>query len=678
MIATLAFIGLMGRWSHRLGPSVIPAATGIVADPDIEDFQADAPVAEQSPAAFSPEVPSFLARHCVGCHGRERPKANIVLLVPDEAAAIADHTVWAKVAGAIRSGRMPPPERPHPDRSELSAFLGWVDQTLAGRKTPDRGNSCRVTLRRLNRTEYNSTIRDLVGVSFRPADDFPADDSGDGFDTIGDVLSISPTLMEKYLAAAEAVVEAAARDPKLWQKIANPPAEDFVPFVLRGPPPRRADAIKGSRLDAADPTTTAKAAEIDRAYYSLQAFCDRAYRRPVTHTEMYRLMRFVEGALSEGREADAGLKLAFQAVLISPHFLFKLEPDVQLSGQSADRRLNAFELASRLSYFLWSSMPDEELFRVAASAKLGDSRVLVGQVRRMLRDPKSIALARQFAGQWLQTRALADAAPDPTRFPQFDEELRQAMQIETELFFDHVVRDDQSVLDLLSGGYTFVNERLARHYGLAGVTGTDFRRVSLIGTGRGGVLTHASVLTVTSGPTRTSPVKRGKWILENLLGDPPPAPPPGADNLKNGGATTATLRMRMEFHRTRAECASCHARIDPLGFGLENFDALGAWRDMDANDPIDASGVLPSGRSFRGPIELRTVLAERSDDFVRCLTEKLATYALGRGLTGADRTAVDRIVQHAARNDYRFSSLVIALVRSNQFLTRGIRAGGAS
>jgi Protein of unknown function (DUF1592)/Protein of unknown function (DUF1588)/Protein of unknown function (DUF1587)/Protein of unknown function (DUF1585)/Protein of unknown function (DUF1595) len=664
--ALTALAVILTLLARRFEPS--PRADVEAPDPDIEGYDSGTRAEHEPRPAFATQAAPFLARHCTSCHAVERPKGHVVLAFPNEAAAIADLAVWSKVAEALRSGRMPPPDRPRPDPAEVSAFMAWLDGALSdgsGHRNPNR-----VTLRRLNRAEYNNTIRDLVGVRFRPADDFPADDSGDGFDTVGDVLSVSPTLIEKYLIAAEAVVEASAKDPELWQKLTTPPTEDYIPFVLRGVPPQRAAAVKTLRLETTNDQGAGKATEIDRAYYALQAFADRAYRCPVTHQEMYRLMRFVETALARGGGTDAGLKLAFEAILISPHFLFKMEPDPPPTGPDSDRRLTDFELATRLSYFLWSSMPDEELFRLAAGGKLHDPRNLVGQVRRMLRDNKSRALAENFAGQWLQTRALAEVTRDLERFPAFDENLRQAMREETDLFFDHVARTDQNVLDLLLGEYTFVNERLAQHYGLSGVTGREFRRVSLAGTGRAGVLTHASVLTVTSGPTRTSPVKRGKWLLDNILGMPPPPPPPGADTLKDPTGTATTLRERLELHRSRPECASCHARMDPLGYGLESFDAVGTWREREGNAPVDASGTMPDGRPFRGASELRTRLAEKPDDFVRCLTEKLMTYALGRGLTLSDRPAIDWVVRHAARNNYRFFSLVIALVRSNVFLRR--------
>jgi len=652
-------------------PDLIIAETAW--DPDVDDEMEDL-ARNGPPPSFAGHIAPVLTRYCADCHNPERAKGRFVLpAYSEEAAALADRSLWERVAGVVRSGRMPPAGRPRPDPAESEAFAAWLDlateRETASRGTGDAG---RVTVRRLNRAEYNNTIRDLVGVAFRPADDFPADDTGDGFDTIGDVLSVSPTLVEKYLTAAETVIEAAAADTGIWTRMASPPAEDYIPFVLRGAPPQRAGAVKGNREDA-DEQAAARAAEIDRVYGALQAFADRAYRRPISHAEMYRLMRFVETSMNNGEGVDAGFKLALKAILVSPHFLFKIESDPS-AAKDAVRRLNDFELATRLSYFLWSSMPDEELFRLAAGGKLHDPHTLAAQVRRMLKDPRSRALAEAFGGQWLQTRALAEAARDPIRFPGFDADLVRAMRTETELFFDNIVREDGSIIDLLTADYTFANERLARHYGIGGISGDQFRRVSLAGTGRVGVVTHASVLTVTSGPSHTSPVRRGKWVLENVLGTQAPAPPPGVDGLKEDhAANRTTLRERLEQHRSRAECATCHAQLDPLGFGLENFDAVGAWRDRDGEAPVDASGGLPDGRVFRGPAELVAALAERPNDFARCLTRKLLIFGLGRSLAPGDRNAVERVVRNAARNGYRFSSLVIALVRSDPFQLQNIR-----
>jgi hypothetical protein len=634
-------------------------------------------VTAPTPPAFAHAVIPLLSRYCVSCHDTATKRGGVILdAFPSESTALGQLALWQKVADNLHSGAMPPEGKPRPTTAELDAFNTWLDAAVFRVTCGKPADPGRVTLRRLNRGEYNRTIRDLVGLDFRPADDFPADDTGYGFDTIGDVLSVPPLLTEKYLAAAEQIVDRAFQSPEIRRRLLNLPAEDVVPATFRAiPVPVREPARKQLRLSAADapPAPTAADVELDKAYRVLRAFADRAYRRPVTHEEVTRLLRFVEAAQKNGDGVEEGLKLAQRAVLVSPHFLFKVE----LSGYSAATALSDFELATRLSYFVWSSSPDEELFRLAATGAFRRGDTLSAQVRRMLRDPKCRALAEEFAPQWLQTRGLKGVTPDPARFPEFDEELRRAMLRETELFFDHIVRADRSVLEFLDADYTFANERLARHYALAGVHGDEFRRISLAETGRCGVLTQAAVLTVTSNPTRTSPVKRGKWVLENLLGAPPPAPPPGADDLKAAAhdGRPATLRQRLELHRTKPECAHCHARMDPLGFGLENFDAVGAWRDRDEGQPIDATGTLPDGRSFRGPHALRAVLKERGGDFRRCLTEKLMTYALGRGLTLADRCAVDRVVRELSQSD-RFSALVLAIVQSEPFQKRGRASEG--
>jgi len=337
--------------------------------------------------------------------------------------------------------------------------------------------------------------------------------------------------------------------------------------------------------------------------------------------------------------------------------------------------VNEFELASRLSYFLWSSMPDEELTGLAVAGKLREGDNLETQVLRMLRDPKSRALVENFGDQWLQLRLLNTINPDAQRFPTFDDSLRRSMLEETRLFFESVLREDRSVLDFLDAKDTFLNERLARHYGISGVVGEQFRRVTLTDERRGGLLGQASILTVTSNPTRTSPVKRGKWILEQILGTPPPPPPPDVPELKEDQdvVLSGSLRQRMEQHRANPNCATCHGRMDPLGFGLENFDAIGAWRENDGKFPIDASGTLPTGQSFEGPKALRVILKVRQQEFVRCLTEKLLTFGLGRGLEYTDTCAIDRIVETMGEKDDKFSVLVLGIVRSDPFQKRRSR-----
>jgi hypothetical protein len=399
------------------------------------------------------------------------------------------------------------------------------------------------------------------------------------------------------------------------------------------------------------------------------AFARRAYRRPVTRTESDRLLRLFQMADQDGETFEASVKVALTAVLVSPHFLFRgeLQPDPNDPGTV--HPIDEFALASRLSYFLWSTMPDEELFGHAERKTLRKN--LEFQVRRMLNDPRANALVDNFAGQWLQLRNIRLVAPDPKTFPDFDGALRDAMQKETELFFANIIREDRSVLEFLEANYTFVNERLARFYGIDQVVGDDFQRVSLKGTGRGGLLTQASILTVTSNPTRTSPVKRGKWVLDNLLDSPPPPPPPDVPELEEGGVLTGSLRQRMEQHRENPMCASCHARMDPIGFGLENFDGIGAWRQKEGEFAIDPSGKLVTGESFDGVADLKRILLKnKRDDFARCLTRKMLTYALGRGLEYYDKCAVDQIRRRLARNRYKFSTLILEIVKSTPFQMR--------
>jgi hypothetical protein len=409
----------------------------------------------------------------------------------------------------------------------------------------------------------------------------------------------------------------------------------------------------------------------------------RAFRRPVTAQEVEPYMRLISLARKQGDSFEEGIGLALQAILVSPHFLFRIERGPATGDSATARPIRQHELASRLSYFLWSSMPDEELMRCADRQLLGKPAVLAAQVRRMLRDPRSRALVENFAGQWLELRKLEAVKPDRDRFPEFDNYLRMSMRQETERFFAHLIREDRSIFDFIDADYTFVNERLARFYGIPGVWGAHFRKVPLTGGSgpggapahsagtRGGVLTQASVLTVSSYATRTSPVLRGKWILENVLNAPPPPPPPGVPNLDEAkAAQAASLRQQLEAHRTDPTCASCHARMDPLGFALENFDAIGRWRAEDAGAPIDASASLPDGRSFRGPSELRKALIQDREEFAACLTEKLLTYALGRGLERYDRPTVRRIVRRLPAGEYRFSSLVMEVVSSLPFQMR--------
>jgi hypothetical protein len=436
------------------------------------------------------------------------------------------------------------------------------------------------------------------------------------------------------------------------------------------------------------PVTANTSAE-ERSRYAreiMSRLARRAYRRPVTPDEVERLARYIDMAQKDGDSFERGVQIAIQAMLVSPHFLFRIERDaVPLKVQSnakarvAARKLNDFELASRLSYFLWSSMPDDSLMWWADKGKLSEPQHLLHQVRRMLKDPKAGALASNFAMQWLELRRLNDFAPDPEQFPSFTPELRAAMQTETVKFCEEIIRQDRSIIDFLDAKFTYVNEPLAKHYGIPNIKGPEFKRVVFTGqqaSQRGGLLTQASVLTVTSNPTRTSPVKRGKWVLEQVLGAAPPPPPPDVPDLSEDKKiiSGATMRQRMVQHREDPGCASCHARMDPIGFGLENYDAIGAWRTQEGKFPVDASGELAGGYKFNGAAELKTVLKSRKGEFARCLAEKMLTYSLGRGLERSDKPTVDAITKSVATDGYRFSALVLAVVQSEPFRNKRMEA----
>jgi mono/diheme cytochrome c family protein len=730
--------------------------------------EAPAPEAtEAALAAFRGEVDPLLKQHCLDCHTGVEPTGGVAFDdLFTRANVAADRQRWETIARKLHAGEMPPEGEAPLDTAKRSTITSWIDGQLAASGCGDQRDPGRVTIRRLNRNEYNNTIRDLLGVDFHPADDFPSDDVGYGFDNIGDVLSMPPILLEKYLAAAEKiaarvlgenltnlvtedvnggdVVDGGARvitheaaevntrvrmfgsgdfifrvkawgdqagdepvrmavylDKKLVRKF-DVLATDGQPQVYEGwlntrggkhvvtirfendfydesiPAPNDRNLfIESIELTGPYPPTFKQLiprehTPEDKLLVARELIGDvmrRAFRRPVTDEEVGRVLALVEMADRDGENFNTSIGLALQAILVSPNFLFRVELDPDNPDEI--RTLNDFELTTRLSYFLWSSMPDDELMTLARLGTLRSDDNLNQQVRRMLADEKSRSLVENFAGQWLQLRNLKLAAPDKGKYPGFDEALRQAMQKETELFFATILREDRSVLEFLDADYTFVNERLAAHYGIADVKGEEFRRVALNPDQRGGVLTQASVLTVTSNPTRTSPVKRGKWVLENLFGTPPPPPPPDVPELKDEGeALTGSLRQRMEQHRSNAACAVCHNRMDPLGFGLENFDGIGGWRTKDGTFEIDASGELPGGEKFAGPRELKAILLARQDDFVHCLSEKMLTYALGRGVEYSDRCTVEDIAKATQQGEQKFSSLILAIVHSDAFQKR--------
>lgn len=613
----------------------------------------------------------FLQKHCLDCHSGSKPEAGLSLApFGDDASVAKERDRWKTVIGMVETGAMPPEGEPQPTADEQEAFLlavRGVFERAVRAANPDPG---RITMRRLNRTEYRNTIRDLIGVDFDPTEDFPSDDIGHGFDNIGDVLTMSPVLMERYLAAGERIMQRA---------------------MDVGPAPSGKRAVDGAleiRL-ANQRRLLASSADKSRAEQTrevLERFASRAYRRPASRDEVERLAALAESGSTDGQSWEAGLQLAMQAVLCSPKFLFRAEPGDRPDSPDA-RPLNEFQLASRLSYFLWGTMPDEALTQRAAENRLRAN--LDAQVKRMLEDSKSESLIESFALQWLQLKRLDSVAPDPQRFPRFSSRLRSSMLDETRRFLASVMREDRSILDLLAADYTFLNERLARHYGIVDTQGTragqkpvrtggqpirgdDFVRVALADNERGGLLTQASVLTVTSNPTRTSPVKRGRWVLEQILGTPPPPAPPNVPLLPEGeqAELTGSLRQRVEQHRKNPVCATCHARMDPIGFAFENYDAVGAFRTKDGAFDINPAGQFPDGRSFQSSAELKEILRTQKESFARCLSEKMLIYALGRGLEYYDQPTVDQIVAALKRDNYRFSMLVRAIARSDPFQNR--------
>jgi hypothetical protein len=601
---------------------------------------------------FRRDVQPLLAEYCFGCHGEKKKGGLDFRIYRDEISALKDRGVFERVLGKLEAHEMPPENKPQPTAAERGLLTNWVGQRFfqCDCKHPDPG---RVTIRRLNRAEYNNTIRELTGVDFQPADDFPADDSGYGFDNIGDVLSLSPALLEKYLAAAEKVLRAAIPDTGATSGKSM-----------------STNASTNSVLGRLLASHSLSAAKFDGARQIITNFATRAFRRPLTASEQQRLMVLFESAQANARDFHDHLSLVLEAVLVSPHFLFRGEVQSEPDNTKAVRPLDDYDLASRLSYFLWSSMPDGELFAQAAHRTL--RRNLETEVKRMLKDDRSQALVANFAGQWLQLRNLKLMSPDHKRFPAFNESLRSSMQKETELFFESIWRENRSVLEFIDADYSFLNQKLADLYGIEGVEGDQFRRVTFSGNQRGGLLGQASVLTITSNPTRTSPVKRGKWVLENILGSPPPPPPPNVPELKEGkGALTGSLRQRMEQHRADPNCATCHQRMDPIGFGFENFNAIGAWREKDEEFAVDASGQLVTGETFNGPAELKALIVTRKrDEFVQCLARKMLTYALGRGLEYYDKCAIDEICKALAKDHYKFSTLILEIVKSTPFQMR--------
>tara|TARA_R110002096_G_scaffold16106_33_gene55240 strand:- start:7546 stop:9861 length:2316 start_codon:yes stop_codon:yes gene_type:complete len=740
-----------------------------------------------SPAvSFLDDVEPILIDHCYECHGDGSSKGGIELDAFDSHEdLLAALELWEGVHHNIDAFLMPPSEKPQMEDFEREILATWIEKEIfkLDPRNPDPG---RVTIRRLNREEYRNSIRDLLeNQDLDPSEDLPPDDTGYGFDNVGDVLSMSPGLFEKYAIAADRILSSmiqthppepgrivvtagddfrgvrhasngtgalssvgavgaklkVPRDgeyslrilvgadhagdelPRMLVKFQGAKDREFQVKANRDQPQYCDMPVKAQRGDRwlemaflndfydpdhknpqrrdrnlhifraeligplnakpPPPTATQKALfsvagtgpEEDQARRIISKFARKAWRKPVREEEVERLLQFVDLAKNEGDSFEMGIKLALQATLVSPHFLFRAESQARPDDPKKIHQIDEHALASRLSYFLWSSTPDDRLLNLADAGELREN--LDSEIDRMIADPKIQALTRNFAGQWLQLRNLDIVMPDPKTYGGWNGELRDAMRNETERFFHTILVENRSVLEFLDADFTFLNEQLARHYGIGGVKGGNFRRVSLSDrdrTRRGGVLGHASILTITSNPTRTSPVSRGNWVLENLLGTPPPPPLEGIPDLeetKKRAGTKLTMRQQLEMHREDPLCASCHARMDPIGFALENYDGIGRWRDQEEGQPIDPAGKLYTGEQFKGAEDLKQLLAEKKGEaFAQNLSEKLLTFALGRGVEYYDQPALNKIHDQVSEREFQFQAFIHAIVDSVPFQYR--------
>jgi len=711
--------------------------------------------------------------------------------------------VWEKVVRKLKAGAMPPTGRPRPDAPAAAAFASWLETELDRAAEAHINPGRTASFHRLNRTEYQNAIRDILNLDINASALLPGDDAAFGFDNIGEMLTVSPDLLDRYLSAANKVSRLAVGDTALPLGSATYSVSQFyfqndrmsedLPFSSRGGaairhyfpadgeyvfkirfagvsrPPQsvelRVDGTRAAQLltsgrDFEDPAdrgavearlavkagpriigvsflkNTLAAENRFPQYFPwgnsatfgtnvgsvrylnvnsidvtgpfgaeglgdtpsrrqiftcrpvkpqeeeacatqiLSELARRAYRRPVTHTDIDPLVGVYRKARTD-RGFEAGIQLALERLLVDPDFLFRVERDPTATAPGTPFRVSDLELASRLSFFLWSTVPDEELLKLAERGKLRTPAVYEQQVRRMLADPKAQSLVTNFAAQWLFLRNVRMATPDSFQFPDWDDDLRAAFTRETELFLEDQIQADHPVADLLTADYTFLNERLAQHYRIPGVYGSHFRRVRLEGEHRrGGLLGHGSILLVTSYPNRTSPVVRGKWLLENFLNYEPPPPPPNVPDLPPiaKGQRVLSIRERLEQHRTNPVCASCHAVMDPLGFSLENYDAIGTYRVTADGQPVDASAVTPDGVKFDGLEGLRAVMEQRRTDFVATVAEKLLTYAVGRGLEYYDRPAVRKILRDAEPGGYTWASIVLGITNSVPFQMKVRRA----
>ena len=767
---------------------------------------AQTPAPGTAPAAQAPSTSEdlqprqLLARYCISCHSDRLKTAELSLQAVDADNIPRDAATWEKVVRKLRAGAMPPVGRPRPDAATYdrlaSRIEGELDRAAAARPNPGRTAS----FHRLNRVEYQNAVRDILGLDVDVAALLPGDDAAFGFDNIGEMLTVSPDLLDRYLSAANKITRLAVGDPSLQLGSATYPVSEYLlqadrmsedlPFSSRGGtsvrhhfpytgeyvlkvrfagtarPPQAADIrIDGARVasletpgrsgfeDPVDEGAVEARVSVDAGphvvgvsfrkatlmnetrypqYFPwgnsatfgtntgsvaplnvhsvditgpfnpkdagqtpsrtrifscrptraseeegcarkiLGTVARRAYRRPVTAADVDALLPFYRSARAD-RPFDGAVQAALERVLVDPEFLFRVERDPENVAPGAAYRISDLALASRLSFFLWSSVPDDELLQAAEKGRLKEPAAFEQQVRRMIADERSKTLVTNFAAQWLFLRNVKLARPDSFSFPDWDDDLRASLVSETEQFLDYQIRADRPVAELLSADYSFLNERLAKHYGIPGVYGSHFRRVEFPDDARrGGLLGHGSILLVTSFANRTSPVLRGKWLLENFLNYSPPPPPPDVPDLPPAakGAQARTVRERVEQHRANPVCAACHNVMDPLGFALENYDAIGRYRATDDGRPIDASGMTPDGVKFEGLAGLRGVMESRREDFVSTAAEKLLVYALGRGVEYYDQPAIRKIVRDAAPGDYKWSSIIVGITKSVPFQMR--------
>ncbi|MDN5212904.1 DUF1592 domain-containing protein [Fulvivirgaceae bacterium BMA12] len=612
---------------------------------------------------FDNIIRPLLKQKCYECHRTGKSKGGVNLeRYPEAGSIIRDGQLWLKVVDQIKSRQMPPDTKPPLSEEDYKLLVEGIDNIL--QNSLKGQNPGHVVVRRLSHLEYQYTIEDLLGVAFEAHTYFPSDGSGGGgFDNQARALFMTPLKLERYYEAAEIIIERLYQDPLLWKKIV--PVQYKITWWQRF-----TDWVKSLFSKSYQPSNPPELAAAD----VITPIASKAFRRFLKNEEKQKLTTLFSSiyqkkdGISNPQRFNESIAETLKAILISPNFLYRIEEESELS---TPHPLSDFELASRLSYFLWSSIPDDELFLLAYQEKLHDTLVLEEQVKRMLRDPKAKRYAETFSSQWLTVDKLKLPKPlaDPEKFPEFTPSLRKSMYNEVVTYFYHVLTERRNFLELIDSDYTFLNQELAEHYGISSVKGDTMRKVLLDDHARGGVLGMGGVLTVTSLPTRTSPVLRGKWVLEEILGKPPPPPPPDAGELPEDEAAHQDLGLRalLEIHRSKPACQSCHEKMDPLGLGLENFDAIGRWRKSYGHVLIDASGKLTNGKTFNGPADLKIILREEKEAFARNIAVKMLSYALGRSVLFTDEPALRALESCLLENDFHTEKFIIALVKSYPF-----------